>query len=421
MWYKEQERGQDKQTPSGIPLQTEPPLIPGTVLGHETTQPQLIPKGKTPDAGKARCLITEPLEPGEVLDSPIPTTRVESMAKPAVNHEITVTRPQVVPSLKQSLVSASTGHGRCLIAEPLEPGEIIDLPIRCLISDPLEQGEIIDLTEGAVSEPLHTTVSLLDRTEGIIQAQSKDIALIETISEETKQHLHFSFLQTSTIINGNVVLEEGELHDELNSINYDSTKKPPQILSEPILPVALGDPHDSDQPTAGRDSLDSQQHQDEATPLSPKQGISQSIKESRNSEGREHISFNIIPTDSASEPNSSNIISKDSSAGEKPSPNKNFKSPNIASPNGSLTPNRKKRKSSKSKLPPDSPNQPKIKSSFEARSRSLLRRSEDLLKNRSPSLKRPSPSPGKDKASKVSKVGEDKASSSNSKKLSLKT
>ena len=112
LWYKEQERGQDKQTPSGIPLQSEPPLISGTVPGHETTmtQLQLIPKGKTPDAGKARCLITEPLEPGEVLDSPIPTTRVESMAQPAVNHEITVTRPQVVPSLKHNLVSASTGH-----------------------------------------------------------------------------------------------------------------------------------------------------------------------------------------------------------------------------------------------------------------------------------------------------------------------
>ena len=429
LYYREQDRSRAKQTPADNPLQTDetvpllPSVMPGPDPGLETTVIQLqpTPKGKTPDTGKPRCLITEPLEPGEVVDPPLPTlgsdktqppkiASVDTMTKPADNHVVIVTRPQIVPTTKQKLLTTSTGYGgRCLISDPLEPGEIVDLPSRCLISDPIEQGEIIDLAEGAACD--------------MVQAPSNDITLMETTSGESKHPLHLSFLQTSTVVIGNEELEDGEISDELKLINNDSTKTPPQNLSESIPhPVAPVDLHDAEQPTAGLDSPDTQQNQDEATSLSPKQGTNQTLKDASSNECRGHISFNINPSGKPTTSISSSNNSKgDLKTGEKPSPNKNFKSPNIASPNGTLASNTKKRKNSKSKLPTDSPNQPTIKSSFEARSRSMLRRSDDLLTNRSQSLKRPSPSPGKDKASKITKVGEDKASNSINKLSILKT
>ena len=327
------------------------------------------------------------------------------MTKPAATQVVTEVRPQVAPSTKQKLLTTGTVYGRCLISDPLEPGEIIDLPNRCLITDPPEQGEIIDPTVNNIISDCPNP--------GVVQTPNN----VNSVTESDGETAHsLSFLQTSTVRMGIEGLEEGEIpniDDELNSENNDdSNNNLPQSLRLSSPHLALSDSHHG-KPPAGPASTDIHQLQEEETLLrgSPIQG------NDIINEGMGLISYNIAVNEKSTA--STSTISTLNSKGDPQSPNRRFKSPNLASPNGSVTP-KKKRKSSKNKLPPVSPSQPKIKSSLEARSRSILR-SEELLRSRSASLKRPSPSPGKDnKAAKISKVGEDKASTKHS-KLSSKT
>ena len=331
------------------------------------------------------------------------------MTKPAATQVVTEVRPQVAPSIKQKLLTTGTVYGRCLISDPLEPGEIIDLPYRCLITDPPEQGEIIDLTvNNIISDCPNPGVGLTPNN-------------VNSVTESDGETSHsLSFLQTSTVRMGNEGLEEGEIpniDDDLNSQNNDdSNNNLPQSprLSTPHL--ALSDLHHGKQPPTGPASTDIHQLQEEESLLG---GTTIQGNDIIN-EGMGLISYNIAVNEkSTASTLNGTAISTINSKGDPQSPNRRFKSPNLASPNGSVTP-KSKRKNSKNKLPPVSPSQPKIKSSLEARSRSVLR-SEELLRSRSASLKRPSPSPGKDnKAAKISKVGEDKASTKHS-KLSFKT